>query len=324
MDRAASYIQLGMRHQYHPSQIVQVPFGIRQDDLRMHLYVVGKTGTGKSTLIKSVVSQAIALGMGVGVLDPHGTLIEEILDEAIPPARVDDTVVFRPAERDWPVSLNLLRCAPHPSTVASGLVEAFARLFGHSWGPRLEWILFCSIAALAAAQNTSLLGIERLLVDPRYRQQILHQVHDPVIRLFWREEFATWDDRYRKEAIAPIQNKIGQLFASPLLRNVLGQVTGRIDLRTVMDQRGIFLANLSKGALGADKANLMGSLLVSLFHLAAMQREDTPEDARVDFLLVIDEFQNFVTGSFATALAEVRKYRLNLVLANQYNRHYRV
>jgi len=151
-------IQLGIRHQYHPSEIVQVPFGIRHADLRSHLYCVGKTGTGKTTLIKSVVSQAIALGIGVGVLDPHGSLIEEILDESIPKNRIQDTIVFAPADRDWPVSLNLLGCAPHPSQVASGLVGAFEGLFGSSWGPRLEWILFCSIASLASATNTSLLG----------------------------------------------------------------------------------------------------------------------------------------------------------------------
>src|SRR5947208_6492302 len=170
MDHESSYIQLGFRQVYHPSEIAEVPFGIRRTDLRTHIYVVGKTGTGKSTLIKSVVSQAIALDMGVGVLDPHGTLIDEILEEAIPPERVEDTIVFAPADRDWPVSLNLLRCADHPSQVASGLVSAFEGLFGSSWGPRLEWILFCSIASLASAPHASLLGLERLLVDPVYRE----------------------------------------------------------------------------------------------------------------------------------------------------------
>src|SRR5947208_2110193 len=324
MNQESSYIQLGIRHLYHPSEIVQVPFGIRRTDLRTHLYVVGKTGTGKSTLIKSVVSQAIALGMGVGVLDPHGTLIEEILEEAIPEERIADTIVFAPADRDWPVSLNVLRCAAQPSKVASGLVGVFEGLFGHSWGPRLEWILFCSIASLASATNTSLLGLERLLVDASYRQRILRQVTDPVVLHFWQTEFDAWSQSYRTEAIGAIQNKVGQLFASPELRNVLGQVTGRIDMRTVMDTPGsIFLANLSKGALGDDKANLIGSLLVSLCRIAAMQREDTPEEERRDFLLVADEFQNFVTASFATALSEVRKYRLNLLLAHQYHKQVR-
>jgi hypothetical protein len=316
-------IQLGVRHVYHPAQIVQEPFGMRREDFRSHLYVVGKTGTGKSTLIKSVVRQAIALGMGVGVLDPHGSLIDEILDDAIPPERVEDTIVFAPADRDWPVSLNLLRCAANPSQVASGLVGAFEGLFGSSWGSRLEWIMFCSIASLASAPHASLLGLERLLVDPLYRQWIIRHVKDPVVRHFWHAQFEQWSERDRTEAIVAIQNKVGQLFATPELRNILGQPTGRIQMRTVMDEGRIFLANLSKGALGDDKANLTGSFIVSLCRLAAMQREDTPEEERRDFLLIADEFQNFVTLSFATALSEVRKYRLNLLLAHQYGKQVR-
>src|SRR5439155_23844853 len=192
MDYASSHLQLGMRHVYHPSEIVERPFGIGQTDLRTHLYVLGKTGTGKSTLIKHIVQQAIALKIAVGVLDPHGTLVEEILAESIPADRVQDTILFAPADRDWPVSLNLLRCAPDPSIVASGLVGAFEGLFGSSWGPRLEWILYCSIASLASAPNTSLLGLERLLVDPSYRVRILRQVTDPIVRHFWQYEFAQW------------------------------------------------------------------------------------------------------------------------------------
>jgi Helicase HerA, central domain len=326
MPRDPFYIQLGMRLPYrvHPAELTEVPYGIRQRDLRSHLYIVGKTGTGKSTLIKSVVSQAISQDWGVGVLDPHGTLIEEILNEAIPPHRIKDTIVFAPGDRDWPVSLNLLRCAPHPSAVASGLVGAFEGLFGHSWGPRLEYILFCSIASLASASNTSLLGLERILVDRGYRERILRQVTDPIVLHFWHSQFDAWSEKYRTEAIESIQNKVGQLFASPELRNVLGQITSRINIRTIMDTPGsIFLANLSKGAFGDDKANLIGSFLVSLFRIAAMQREDTPEEERRDFLLIADEFQNFVTSSFVSALSEVRKYRLNLVLAHQFRKQMR-
>jgi Helicase HerA, central domain len=319
MAEASFDIQLGMRQVYHPSEIGHIPFGIQRSDLRSHLYMVGKTGTGKSTLIKSIVSQAIALGIGVGVLDPHGSLVEDILEETVPAHRIQDTIVFAPADRDWPVSLNLLRCAAQPSKVASGLVGAFEGLFGSSWGPRLEWIMYCSIASLASAQNTSLLGLERLLVDASYRTRILRQVTDPIVLHFWQFEFEQWPQKYRTEAIESIQNKVGQLFASPELRNVLGQVTGRIDMRTVMDTPGsIFLANLSKGALGDDKANLIGSFIVSLCRMAAMQREDTPEEKRLDFILIADEFQNFVTASFASALSEVRKYRLGLLLAHQY------
>jgi hypothetical protein len=324
MQQSPFDIELGLREQYHPAGVVQVPFGILIADLRTHLYALGRTGTGKSTLIKGIIRQAIARKISVGVLDPHGALIEDLLAEAIPADRVDDTILFAPADREWPVSLNILQSASDPSIVASGLVEAFEGLFGDSWGPRLEWILYCSIASLASAPHTSLLGMQRLLIDPVYREQITRHVRNPIIQAFWRHEFDTWSERYRLEAIAPVQNKMGQLFASPVLCNVLGQVSGRIDLRTVMDTPGsIFLANLSKGALGDDKANIMGSLIVSLCHMAAMQREDMPEEARNDFLLVVDEFQNFVTGSFAKALAEVRKYRLILILTNQYSKQVR-
>ena len=317
-------IQLGMRTPYHPSEIVQVPFGIRRADLRSHLYMVGKTGTGKTTLIKHIVSQAIAQGIGVGVLDPHGALIDELLEEAIPASKIPDAILFAPGDREWPVSLNLLHCADTPSKVASGLVGAFEGLFGYSWGPRLEWILFCSIATLASAKNTSLLGLQRLLVDPHYRARLLRQVHDPIVLHFWHTEFDAWSERYRTEVIESIQNKVGQLFASPELRNVLSQVTGRIDMRAIMDTPGsIFLANLSKGAVGDDKAHLIGSFIVSLCRIAAMQREDTPEEKRRDFLLIADEFQNFVTSSFAAALSEVRKYRLCLLLSHQYQKQIR-
>ena len=176
--------------------------------------------------------------------------------------------------------------------------------------------------SLASAQNTSLLGLQRLFVDAPYREQIIHQVRDPVIRAFWRHEFETWDDRYRKEALGPIHNKVGQLFGSPAIRNILGQVTGRIDLRRVMDG-GIFIARLPKGPLGADKASLFGSLVVSLFQLAALQRDDTPEEERIDFHLYIEEFQNFMTAGIASALSEVRKYRLDLTLVNQYTKSLR-
>jgi hypothetical protein len=201
--------------------------------------------------------------------------------------------------------------------MASGIVSAFKNIWD-SWGPRMEYILYNAVAALLDCENTTLLGLPRLLTDPSYRDWVVRQVKDPVIRAFWLEEFASYDDRFMREAIAPIQNKIGQFLASPPVRNILGQVKSKVDFRFMMDTGRIFIANLSKGRLGEDKANLIGSLLVTQFQLAAMSRANVPEEKRRDFALIIDEFQNFTTDAFASILSEARKYRLCLTLSHQY------
>jgi hypothetical protein len=295
-------------------------FGLHTADRRQHVYVLGKTGTGKSSLIRNVLIQDVHAGRGVGLIDPHGDLAAEFL-EHIPPARTDDVVYFNPGDLQHPVSFNLFGRSSHPDgrhLVASGIVGAFKSIWRDSWGPRLEHILRAAVAALLECDNASLLGLPRMLVDETYRGWVLRQVSDPVVTSFWRDEFANYDARFLREAIAPVQNKVGQLLMAPVMRNVLGQVRNRIDVRYAMDHRKIFVANLSKGALGEDKSNLLGALLVAQFQHAAMSRASVPEDEREDFHLVVDEFQNFTTDSFASILSESRKYRLSLLLANQY------
>lgn len=295
------------------------PFGISDADRRQHLYAIGKTGTGKTTLLSNLISQDIERGYGVGVIDPHGDLAEDLLNR-IPAWRTDHVVYFNPADSEFPIGFNLVRSSLNDRQYldASGLVGAFKHLWRESWGPRLEYILYATIAALMEGQNTSLLGIPRMLASRRYRDWVVRQVRDPVVRAFWEMEFANYDKKLLAEAIAPIQNKVGQLLMASPLRNVFGQVRSKFDPRFIMDNQRIFIANLSKGKLGEDKSNLLGSLLVSKFQTAAMERGNIPEDQRKDFYFFIDEFHNFSTDSFAGILAEARKYRLCLTLAHQY------
>jgi hypothetical protein len=309
-------VYLGNRRTWNGEQ----PFGFSVSDRRQHVYTIGKTGTGKTTLLRNMIVQDILAGRGVGVLDPHGDLAEDLLNE-IPPWRADDLVYFDPADYDYPIGLNLLRSSVPPERrhlVSSGIVGAFKSIWRDSWGPRLEYVLAATVAALSECQDVTILGIQRMLVDPLYRAWVVRQVRDPMVRSFWLGEFAGYDRRLVAEIIAPIQNKVGQLLMAAPMRNVLGQVRSKFDARFMMDDRRIFIANLSKGRLGADKSNLLGALLVTEFQLAAMSRTDVPEREREDFFLYVDEFQNFTTDSFASILAEARKYRLCLTLGHQY------
>ncbi len=296
-----------------------LPFGLSAVDARQHLYLIGKTGSGKTTLLRNLLVQHIAAGHGVGLIDPHGDLAEELLNH-IPPSRADHLVYFNPGDLEFPIGLNLLANVPVDDRhlVASGIVGAFKGIWRDSWGPRLEYILYNAIAALLDCQNTTLLGVNRLLTDSRYRAWVVRQIKDPFIRDFWENEYEGYDPRFQREAIAPIQNKLGQFLQSPVIRNILGQVRTKVSIPFVMDTSRIFIANLSKGRLGHDKANLLGSLLTTQFQLAAMARGSIPEAERRDFHLFIDEFQNFSTDAFASILAEARKYRLCLTLSHQY------
>jgi Type IV secretion-system coupling protein DNA-binding domain/TraM recognition site of TraD and TraG len=293
-------------------------FGLSVADRRQHVYVIGASGTGKTTLLRNLILQDIEHGCGVGVIDPHGDLARDLLD-AIPPERTDHVVYFNPSDLGHPIGLNLLdRVSPdRRHRVASGVVGAMKSIWRDSWGPRMEYILSASVAALLACDNTSILGIQRMLVDARYRRWVVRQVTDPAVRAFWQREFEGYKPNFAQEAVAPIQNKVGQLLLSPPLRHVLGQVRRKIDPRFMMDTGQILIANLSKGLLGDDNANLLGSLLVASFELAALSRATMPESKRRDFHLYIDEFHNFTTDSFATILSEARKYRLSLTLSNQ-------
>lgn len=294
-------------------------FGISVPDRRHHVYVIGKTGSGKTTLLRNLIVQHIAAGDGVGVIDPHGDLAEELLHH-VPPSRADDLVYFDPADVEHPIGLNLFAnvAMEDRHLVASGIVGALKGIWRDSWGPRLEYLLYNAVAALLDCPNTSLLGVNRLFTDAHYREWVISQTIDPFVQSFWKDEYESYDPRFQREAIAPIQNKLGQFLSNSLIRNILGQVRCRVSIPFIMDNRRVFIANLAKGKLSSEKANLLGSLLTTQFQLAAMARVDQTEIERRDFFLFIDEFQNFTTDAFASILSEARKYRLCLTLSHQY------
>ena len=297
-------------------------FGIKPEDRSRHFYVIGKTGTGKTTLFENMIIQDMRQGAGVGVIDPHGELIERLLDY-VPEARIDDVVLFNPADKEFPVGFNMLELkdSSQKSLVASGLVDVFRNRFTFSWGPRLEHLIRNCILTLLEVPRTTLLGVTRLLQDGNYRNYIVHQIEDPVIRAFWEEEFKGMlgNQRLVTEAIAPIQNRLGQFLSSPVVRNIVGQPRSSFDLEETMNGGKIFFANLSKGRLGSDDSNILGSMLVTRLQFEAMRRVRVPEEERHNFYLYVDEFQNFAaTGSFASILSEARKYHLCLHLTHQY------
>lgn len=294
-------------------------FSLSPEDRLHHLWIVGKSGTGKTTLLRNMILQDIEAGRGVGLIDPHGDLATDIIHH-IPRRRVEDVAYFDPADTEYPVGFNLLGQVPRErrQLVASGIVSVFRGIWSESWGPRLEFILYSAVAALLDCENVSLMGVSRMLSDERYRAWVLKQTKDPMVRWFWANEFARYNKQFFMEAVAPIQNKVGQLLMAPELRNILGQVRSRIDARFMMDKGRIFVANLSKGKIGADKANLLGALWVTQFELAAMSRSNVPEVERRPFHLYVDEFQSFVSDTFASILSEARKYGLSLTLSHQY------
>jgi len=306
-------VYVGHRHEWGGD----IPFGLDVRARRQHVYVIGQTGAGKSTLLRNLILQDIEEGEGVALVDPHGDLAAEILEQ-IPPCRTDQVVYFDPAARD-PLAINLFRATTDNwHLVASGIVSSFKKIWGDSWGPRLEYVLYATLAALLQCDNTSLLGVSRMLHDEGYRKWVVKQVKDPMIRSFWVNEFANYDRGFRQEVIGPIQNKVGQIFLAPALRNVLGQVGTKINFRFMMDSRRIFIANLNKGLIGDTHSSLLGSLLVTGFELAALSRAEIHPDERKDFFLYADEFHHYATDSFASILSEARKYRLSLTLAHQY------
>lgn len=294
-------------------------FGIKTDDRRRHMYVIGKTGMGKTTLMENMVLNDIYKGHGVGIVDPHGDFAEKILDY-IPPGRINDVVYFNPADIDNPIGFNVLEVHTEEQKhlIAAGLMGIFKKIWPDVWSSRMEYILNNTILALLDSPGSTLLGINRLLSDKDYRRKVIRQLKDPVVKTFWQNEFASYNDRYAQEAVAPIQNKIGQFLSASVIRNMVAQVTSTINIREIMDSRKILIMNLSKGRIGEDNSRLLGGMLITKIQLAAMERVDTPEEERKDFFLYVDEFQNFATPSFANILSEARKYRLSLIMAHQY------
>ena len=294
-------------------------FGIKRKDRRQHVYILGKSGTGKSVLMFNMVIQNIQNGDGVCVVDPHGELVEGILS-AIPPHRMKDIIYFNPADPDYHIGFNVLELvdSKYKHLVASGLMGIFTKIWANAWSARMEYILNNAILALLDTPGTTMLGIPRMLVDKDYRQKIISNLKDPVIKAFWIHEYEAWQDKFRNEAIAPIQNKVGQFLSTSIIRNVVGQSKSTINVFDIMNEGKIFLVNVSKGRIGEDNSSLLGGMIITKIQLAAMERVRIPESERKDFYLYVDEFQNFVTDAFASILSEARKYRLNLTVAHQY------
>lgn len=294
-------------------------FGIKTDDRRRHLYVIGKTGMGKTVMLKNMAIQDIQEGKGLGFVDPHGEAAEELLD-FIPSSRVNDVVYLNPADLEYPIAFNIMESVnlEHRHLVASGLMGVFKKIWPDVWSARMEYILNNSILALLEYPNSTLLGVNRMLADPEYRKKVVDKVTDPVVKSFWVQEYARYTQRYEVEATAAIQNKVGQFVSNPLIRNIIGQVKSSINMREIMDSKKILILNLSKGRIGEDNSRLLGALLITKIQLAAMSRVDIPEEERKDFFLYVDEFQNFATESFTNILSEARKYRLALILGHQY------
>lgn len=294
-------------------------FGIKRNDRRQHMYVIGKTGTGKSAFLHNLIIQDIANGEGLCVVDPHGELVEEILGK-IPEERIDDVIYFDPSDSEYPIGFNVLEL-PDPKykhLVASGLMGIFTKIWANVWSARMEYILNNAILALLDTPNTTLMGINRILIDKDYRQKIIANIKDPVVKAFWTNEYEEWRDQFRNEAIAPIQNKVGQFLSTDLIRNIVCQTKSTINIFDIMNQGKILLINVSKGKIGEDNSALLGAMFITKIQMAAMERVRIPENERLDFYLYVDEFQNFATESFASILSEARKYRLNLILAHQY------
>lgn len=294
-------------------------FGIKVDDRRRHIYIVGKTGVGKSTLLENMAIEDILAGRGVGIVDPHGEFAEKMLD-FVPEERLDDVIYFNPGDFENPIAFNPLEQAgtQFRHLIASGLMGIFKKIWPDVWSARMEYILNNTLLALLEFPDSTVLGIMRMLSEPTYRKQIVDNLKDPVVKAFWSIEFARYSQRLETEAVAAIQNKVGQFVSNPLIRNILGQPRSTVNMRDVMDGKKILIVNLSKGKIGEDNSALLGAMIITRLQLAAMSRVDIPESKRKDFFLYVDEFQNFATESFASILSEARKYHLSLTLAHQY------
>ncbi len=296
-----------------------VPFGILSEDRRRHMYCVGKSGSGKSKLLELLIANDLKNGRGIGVLDPHGDLVDNVL-RMVPKERIKDVVIFDPADEQFPIAFNPLEKVPSALKirVTIGILEIFKKLFGTNWSERLEHVLRYTILALLDSPNTTVLSILKMLSDKNYRQYIVKNIKDDVVKNFWVNEFASWSEKFDSEAITPLLNKVGQFVATNMVRNIVGQPKNKVDFRKIMDEGKILLMKVSKGMLGEENASLLGAMAITKIYQAAMSRANIKEEDRRDFYFYVDEFHNFATNTFDEILSEARKYRLNLSLAHQY------
>jgi hypothetical protein len=300
----------------------RVKFGIKAKDRTRHVYVIGKTGTGKTTMLENMAIQDIHNGNGLCFMDPHGTTADKLL-EYIPEERKKDVLYFAPFDMEYPLSFNIMEDVGYDKRhlVVSGLMSAFKKIWQDAWSARMEYILSNTLFALLEYPDATLLSVNKMLADKKFRAKVVEKITDPSIRSFWVDEFANYTDRFAQEATPAIQNKVGQFTSNPLIRNIIGQPKSSFNLRDIMDQRKILIVNLSKGRIGESNANLLGSLLITKIYLSAMGRADLNEGeiAKLpNFYLYVDEFQSFANESFADILSEARKYKLNLTIAHQY------
>jgi hypothetical protein len=304
------------------SRGANTPFGIKRKDRARHMYVIGKTGMGKSTLLENMAIQDIRNGEGLAFIDPHGSTADRLL-EYVPEDRIKDVVYFAPFDMDNPVAFNVMEDVGYDKRhlVVSGLITAFKKLWVDAFSARMEYILSNTLLALLEYPGATMLDVNRMLVNKNYRKKVVDNIKDPIVKDFWNGEFANYSDRYTQEATPAIQNKVGQFTSNPLIRNIIGQAKSSFDIRQLMDEKKILIINLSKGRVGEVNAALLGSMLVTKIYLAAMSRADVSASTLAslpNFYFYVDEFQNFANESFADILSEARKYKLNLLIAHQY------
>jgi hypothetical protein len=304
------------------SRGTSTPFGIKRKDRARHMYVIGKTGMGKSTLLENMAIQDIRNGEGIAFIDPHGSTADRIM-EYVPKERIKDVVYFAPFDMDYPVAFNVMEDVGYDKRhlVVSGLLAAFRKIWVDAWSARMEYILSNTLLALLEYEGSTLLDVNRMLINKAFRKKVVDNVTDPIVKSFWVDEFANYTDRYTQDATPAIQNKVGQFTSNPLIRNIVGQPKSSFDIRQMMDDKKIFIMNLSKGRVGEVNATLLGSMLVTKIYLAAMSRADVPLNIMQglpNFYFYVDEFQNFANESFSDILSEARKYKLNLIIAHQY------
>jgi len=294
-------------------------FGIKRIDRRRHLYIVGKSGVGKSKLQELMIRQDIAYGYGVCVIDPHGELIDDVL-EFVPENRIEDVCIIDPSDNEFPVSFNpLANIDPgFKHQLTQGLIEVLKKQFGSNWTPRLEHVFRFTVLALLDYPYATMRGMISMLTDRNYRQKVVEYIEDDMVKRFWAIEFADWSEKFDTDAIIPLVNKLGQFLSDPMLRNIFGQIENKVDLEKLMNDRKIVFINLSKGRIGEENASFFGAMFITKIKQAGMARAKMAKEDRHDFYLYVDEFQNLVTDTFENLLSEARKYGLNLTVAHQY------